>query len=441
MFQGDRRAETRNRQLPPGKASLVDAVILTHAHLDHCGRLPVLVRAGFAGPIYATPATMDLAAVILRDAASIQEADAEQETRRRIRAGKSAAEPLYTRKEAEQALKLLEPLEYDDAREVLPGVTARFVDAGHILGSASLELQLHEPGHEADHNGVRKTVVFSADVGQPGSPILQDPVRFSRSDVLVLESTYGDRDHKPLDQTLDEFADVLNNALQAGGKVLIPAFAVGRTQDLIFHLGGLFRSGRVKRCPVYVDSPMATEASRLYSGHTRLHDDIAQELSRRGLGPLDFPGLNYVKTPRQSQRLNEQSGCVIIASSGMCTGGRIVHHLRHGLWRPSTHVVFVGFQAEGTLGREIVDGARSVRIFSETIAVKARIHTIGGFSAHAGQTQLVEWCRPLAADAKRKPTVYLTHGEDRPRAALARALKNELGLRCHLPGMGDAVGI
>lgn len=441
MFQGDRRSEARNRTLPPGRAELIDAVVLTHAHLDHCGRLPVLVRAGFAGPIYATPATIDLASVILRDAASIAESDALELTKRRLRAGKSAVEPLYTGKDVERVLGLFEPLEYDHAIEVVPGVTARLVDAGHILGSGSLELTLHEPGREQDDDAGQRRIVFSADIGQPGSPILRDPRRLSRADVLVLESTYGDRDHKRLDQTIDEFASVLREALRSRGKVLIPAFAVGRTQDLIYHLGELFRAGEVPRCPVYVDSPMASAATRLYAKHWALHDDEARHLVKQRKDPLHFAGLTFVKTAQQSRQLNERGGCVVIASSGMCTGGRIVHHLRHGLWQERTHVVFVGFQAEGTLGREIVDGAKHVRIFGETIAVKARVHTIGGFSAHAGQTQLVEWCRPLAADAKRKPTVYLTHGEDRQRHALARALKGELVLRCHLPMMGDAVGV
>lgn len=441
IFQGDRRAEAWNRKLPPVKPGTIDAVVLTHAHLDHCGRLPLLARAGYAGPIYATQATIELTGIILRDAAAIQESDAEQESRRRMRAGKSAVEPLYTKKDAERALRLLRPVEYEEVREVAPGISARLIDAGHILGSGSLRVTLHEPGNNADHGSEQRSIVFSADVGQRGSPILRDPEHFGSADTLIMESTYGDRDHKPIDQTIEEFARVVSEAVSAGGKVLIPAFAVGRTQDLVYHLGNLRRDGRVPRCPVYVDSPMASAATKLYAGHESLHDEPSVALAKRKLSPVDFPGLHYVKTAEQSRKLNDQRGCVIIASSGMCTGGRILHHLRHALWQDSTHVVFVGFQARGTLGRELVDGAKRVRIFRETIVVKAQIHTIGGFSAHAGQTQLVEWCRPLADDPRHKPEVYLTHGEDRQRRALAKALKAELGLRCHLPGMGDVVGV
>ncbi len=440
FFQGDRKADVNNRKLPPVRAQSIDAVMLSHAHLDHCGRLPVLVKAGFRGPIYATSATIEVASIILRDSASIQESDAKKETRQRQRAGKRSVGPLYTGEDVERTIRLFRQFEYDDRLELVPGVTVRIVDAGHILGAGSLQIDLHEPGKGATNTAAR-TIVFSADVGPNGSPILRDPVRFKHADVLVMESTYGDRDHKPLDESIDELARVLSTAIGGGGKVLIPAFAVGRTQDIVYHLGALLREGRVPQCPVYVDSPMATATTRLYQDHRELYDEEALGLLEKQLAPLKFPGLRYVKSAEESRSLNDRGGCVVIAASGMCTGGRIMHHLRHGLWKEQTQLVFVGYQAHGTMGRQLVDGAKSVRIFGERIVVKARVHTLGGFSAHAGQRELVEWCRPLAADPERRPEVYLTHGEDGPRRALAGKLKSELGLSCHLPGMDDVVGL
>jgi metallo-beta-lactamase family protein len=434
MFQGGRDTRRRNAQLPPIRPAELDAVVLTHAHLDHCGRLPLLVHQGYRGPIFATPATISLAGIILRDSAAIQEMDATQESRRRARQGRPPVSPLYTSKDAAAVLRLFEPVRYEEHREIAPGIEIRLVDAGHILGSASVQMTVKDRASDKEKP---RTVVFSGDIGVKGSPLLRDPTPLEHADLLVLESTYGDRDHRQRTQTIEELITIIEEAQAEDGKILIPAFAVGRTQDVTYHLGQALRGGRPKSLNVYLDSPMAIETSELYKRHRRLFDEEAGELWRTGRPPLEFPGFQYARTPQQSQRLNTiRGGMIVIAGAGMCTGGRIVHHLRHGLWQPSTHVVFVGYQAQGTLGRELVDGAERVRIFGESIAVKASVHTLGGFSAHAGQTGLVEWASPLKKSA---PKVFLTHGEDQQRQGLSRALRRHLGLRSTLPSLGQTI--
>ncbi len=436
MFQGGRDARRKNQQVPSLRPATLNAVVLTHAHLDHCGRLPLLVQGGFEGPIYATPATISLAQIILRDAAAIQEADAQQENRRRLRQDRPLVRPLYTTKDAAAVMRLFEPLAYDEPREIAPGIEIRFVDAGHILGSASIQMTVRDRATDKEKP---RTIVFSGDIGVKGSPLLRDPTPLDHADVLILESTYGDRDHRQRKQTIEELITLIETAQSENGKVLIPAFAVGRTQDVIYHLGQALRAGRPRSLNVYLDSPMAIQASELYRRSSRLFDEESAAMWRGGRPPLHFAGLQFTRTPQQSQRLNTiRGGMIVIAGSGMCTGGRILHHLRHGLWDPTTHVVFVGYQAEGTLGRELVEGAERVRIRGETIAVKASIHTLGGFSAHAGQTDLVGWTSSLKRTIK---AVYLTHGEQPQRTGLSRALREHLGLRSHLPELGTTITV
>lgn len=432
LHQGFKTAERRNRSLPPIRPGDLDAVLLTHAHLDHSGRLPMLPEAGFAGPIYATPASIELAQILLEDAAHLQQMDAERKNRHRSARGGRVVRPLYTQSDVSRVLPMYRPIEYDQPGEVAPGITARFVDAGHILGSASIELTI------ADGKQTR-TVVFSGDIGPTGAPLLRDPVGFDHADVVVLESTYGDRDHRPLDQSIEELLDILRSARTPKGKVLIPAFAVGRTQNLIYIIGDLVRQGRLEHPQVYIDSPMATETTTLYRRYRNLFDEESWEIIDAGDSPLKFEGLRYTRTPDESRSLNPLGGGVIIISaSGMMTGGRILHHLRHGLGRPETHVIVVGFQAEGTLGRRLVEGARRVNILGDQIEARAHIHTVNGLSAHAGQGELVGW---LGRMARSRPRALLNHGENRQRGILAEKIRHDLGLEAELPDYADIVRV
>lgn len=430
MHQGSIEAERRNRRFPPIDAERLDCVVLTHAHLDHCGRLPLLPGHGFEGRIYCTRATAHLTEIILEDSAHIQESDAERMNRRRVRQDKPLTQPLYTRAEVDPVLRLFRTVAYDAPTEVAPGVTIRFVDAGHILGSASVEMTVREAG-------VERVIAFSGDIGEHGTPLLKDPTPFSRADIVLLESTYGDRNHRGRTESVAELLGVFDEAIRGGGKVLIPSFAVGRTQTLVYHLGEQSRAGKLTDTSVYIDSPMAIETTSLYRKHQECFDEETWKLIDQGHTPLNFPNLHYARTPQESAHINElNGGVVVIAASGMCTGGRILHHLKHNVWKPETHVVFVGYQAEGTLGRKLVDGAKAVRIMGEPYAVKARVHTVNGFSAHAGQAGLVAWASAIKTE---KPRVFLTHGETRPRNALGRELASHLGWACQYPEWGTVV--
>ena len=430
MFQGHARTEAKN-VVPSGlKPKQLSAVLLTHAHLDHSGRLPLLVKAGYKGPIHATEATVELAGLILRDSAKVQSYDVERANRKREGTDKSLLEPLYNAEDVERTMEQFRVVEFDQAFGVADGMQARYLEAGHMLGSASIELTVR-------HNGRTKVILFSGDLGPSGLAIVRDAETFSRADLVFLESTYGDRDHKPLQETLAEFGAIIGQAVRHSSRILVPAFAVGRTQQIIYHLDELFCAGTVKPFPVYVDSPMAIEATRIYQSHPDLFDAETLDM-RRACDIASRHG--HVKpspTAQDSMALNEAPGpCLIMAGSGMCTAGRILHHLRHGLPQPETSVMIVGFQGEGTLGRQLVDGAEQVKIFGEAINVRARIHTLNGFSAHAGQSGLLDWFKFLAPS---KPQVILTHGEARGREPLARLLNERHGLEAVLPAQGDVV--
>jgi metallo-beta-lactamase family protein len=430
MHQGEAVADEHNRRLPPIDLSKLDAVVLTHAHLDHCGRLPLLSKNGYRGPIHCTEPTLELTGIVLRDAAALQEADAERFNRVLRRPGEPEAVPLYDTRDTERTLQQLRSCKYNEPVTIAPGITIKCFDAGHILGSASVQVTVND--------GIRTlTIVFSGDVGVVGSPILRDPVTPIPADVVLLESTYGDRDHQSLAATRDELLAILKDAQRTQSKVLIPAFAIGRTQDLVFHMGEFLRAGQLEKLNVYVDSPMASSTSDLYIRHREVFDERARQLLAEHMAPLRFPGLTYIRTVDESKRLNGAKGCmVIIAASGMCTGGRILHHLYHNLADPNTQVVIVGYQGQGTLGRELVEGATSVTIFRDRIPVRARVHTLGGFSAHAGQSGLVAWAAPFQAT---KPRLFLTHGEDGPRQALKSVLSTRMQLDAQLPRYGDQV--
>ena len=430
MFQGSAALEAMNVLPPQIDAYTLDAVLVTHGHLDHTGRLPLLAKAGYAGPIFATPATVEMTTLILNDAANIQVTDTERANRQRAEAGKEPLAPLYDQIDVDDILVLMQPLDYAAPNVVAPGITARIFDSGHMLGSVSMQLEVEDAG-------ARKTVLFSGDIGPAGMPWLRDAETAPFADLIFLESTYGDRNHRSLSATLDEGEAIVGEAATKRGKILVPAFAIGRSQQILYHMAGLFRQGQVDPFPVYLDSPMAIRATRIYAQHPELFDQEATALLRSGRLQQDLETVRVAESVEQSKLINEADGpCMVVASSGMCTGGRILHHLRHNLDRPDTSVIIVGYQAAGTLGRQLVDGADRVRIHGRDIDVNATIHTLGGFSAHAGQRELLSWLEPLAATG---PRVVLTHGEDRGRDTLAREIRGRYGLSPTLPRLNDVV--
>lgn len=434
MRQGHREDEAGNSAPFAFDPQQLDAVVISHAHIDHSGLLPRLAKEGYRGPIYATDATCELLHLMLLDSAHIQEGDAEWENKWRARLGREPIQPLYTTADAELALGLRKPVRYGEQVEVARGIRVTFHDAGHILGSAIVELEVH------DH-GLTRRVVFSGDLGNTCTPLMRDPTPLSEADVVLMESTYGDRDHRCDADTLDELAEILQQAHRDGGNVLIPAFAVGRTQDLLFHLGRFFQEGRVPQQAVFLDSPMAIQANAIYQRfHEQLDPKDRDLLRANGASKLEdwLPILRCTPKAEDSMAINRiQSGAIIIAGSGMCNGGRIVHHLKHNLWRRECHVVFPGFQAKGTLGRTIIDGAPTVRVLRQRIAVKAQIHTLGGFSAHAGQSQLLDWVKHF----DHRPELYLIHGELEKMKVLQQALEDRLQWTANIPEPGEQIAL
>jgi metallo-beta-lactamase family protein len=419
LYQGGREEEAANAAPFPFDVGELDAVVISHAHLDHSGRLPMLAKAGYGGPVYMTEPTAALLDIMLKDAASLQERDAEWENRRLRRAGKDEIEPLFTMVDAEDALALRQGVAYGERVAIAKGISLRYLDAGHILGSAIVELIIEDGGD------VRR-LVFSGDLGNSQAALLRDPQTVDGADVLLLESTYGDREHRSMADTLEEFAQIIESATENGGNVLIPAFAVGRTQEIIFHLGELYHQGLLDRHAVYLDSPMAIATTEVYQRYQGMFNrEDRAELRETAAGTLKafLPTLRYSESTEESMALNRISdGVIIIAGSGMCTGGRIRHHLKHNLWRKGAHVVIVGFQARGTPGRALVDGAHKLHIAGEEIAVRAQVHTLGGFSAHASQSQLVNWVNGFS---KPRPRIFLVHGEPEAKAALQTKLADE----------------
>jgi metallo-beta-lactamase family protein len=430
VFQGFSGADGQNVVPSQLRPDALNAVVLTHAHNDHTGRLPLLTKAGYSGPIYCTPATIEMSELILRDSAKVQAQDIMRVNRRRERAGQPPAEPLFAPQDVDEVMQRFRPVPYDQPVPVASGIRACYAEAGHILGSASIKLFI-EDGLQ------RKTIAFSGDIGGRGMPILKDPEGFSAADVVVIESTYGDRDHKPLAETVAEFEDIVKSVVKRGGKILVPTFAVGRAQLLIYLLAQMFRAGTVPKFPIYLDSPMAVTASLILEKHAELYDEDFVALNRKRPIREDLDTLKATATADESRALNLVRGpCFIMAGSGMCNAGRILHHLRQNLWKPDTAVMIVGFQPEGSLGRLLVDGRPMVKIFGEEIIVKASIHTLNGFSAHAGQTDLLHWLAPLT---KSKPRVFLTHGEARGRGPFANKIREQFGIEAVLPEFGDQV--
>lgn len=429
MFQGGRKSEALNRP-PTGARQKLDAVLLTHAHLDHTGRLPLLAKRGHQVPVFATPATIEMTGLILRDSARIQAADTERRNRRRERAGEAPQQPLYTPEHAETAIGWLRPVPYQKPVPVAPGIHATWTESGHMLGSASIQLIVEEDGR-------RKCIVFSGDLGPRSVPILKDFEPFSDADLVFLESTYGDHDHRPFAQTVDEFVRIVQQAVEQKGRILVPTFAVGRAQLLTGLLAWMFRNQKVRPFPIFLDSPMAIEATKIYTRHRELFDEgMTKFIAERPLR-ADLKTMKLCVSSEDSRAINDVPGpCLVMAGAGMCNAGRILHHLRQHLWKPDTHVLIVGYQSHQSLGRQLVDGAKLVSIHGEKIAVKATVHTLGGFSAHAGQTDLLKW---FGALAQARPRVILTHGEDEPRAALAKEIQRRFKISCTLPAMGEVV--
>jgi len=431
LIQGRPADEARNFDPFPFEPAGIDAVILTHAHLDHSGRLPLLVKRGYTGQIYAHHATRDLCNIMLRDAAYLNEKDVEWENRKRSRKGLKLIEPLYSMSDAEKTLGQFRTRSYEDKINILPGIAARFQDAGHILGSSIVELWVEQ-------KALTRKVVFSGDLGHIGAPVMPDPVRIKHADLVIMESTYGDRLHRSWQETWQELADILDTASHDGGNVMIPAFAVGRTQDMLYCFGKYFKEWHMKHWSVFLDSPLAIEATEIYSRHPELYDAEARQFFSGGRKPFSPPNLHISKSSDQSMAINRiRGGAIIIAGSGMCDGGRIKHHFKHNLWRRNCHVVIVGFQAAGTLGRRLVDGAKHISLWGESIKVEAGIHTLGGLSAHADHDGLLAWYKAFES----RPPIVLTHGEENGRQQLAISLRQELNVEAMLPEREDLLNL
>ncbi len=432
MEQGQ---DTYENQKLPIAARAVDCVVLTHAHIDHSGMLPALYKEGFRGPIHATPATLALCEIMLRDSAHIQEMEAEWRNRKAGRAGEAPYEPLYTQEDAENALKLFRPLPYGDKLEVLPGCTLSFTDAGHLLGSASATLEMTE-GSET------RTVVFSGDIGNVNQPMIRDPQYLKTADFVVMESTYGDRLHGDRPDYIRDLTDVLQTTFDRGGNVVIPAFAVGRSQEILYFLREIKERALVRGhegFPVYMDSPLAIQATRIFQdANPAVFDDEMQALLRAGKNPISFPDLVISLTAEDSKRINFQTRpCVIISASGMAEAGRIRHHLKHNLWRKESTVLFVGYQSVGTLGRQIYDGAKRVKLFNETISVNAEIRALHAISGHADQAGLLKWADSFDPKPRR---FFVVHGEESVAATFEDLLRKR-GNKTFVPYSGDAWGL
>lgn len=423
QFQGGKTVEKMNEDPFPFDPSEIEWVILSHAHIDHCGRLPLLVKRGFKGQIYCTDATADLLEVMLKDSAYIHEKDAQWQSKKNARTGKPPVEPLYTIDDAEDALKLVKPVLYDQLIELAPEIRIVFNDAGHILGSAITELWITEGENTSK-------IVFSGDLGVPNRPILRDPVKIKKADYVIMETTYGNRVHPANATSIDELINITLATIKRGGSVIIPSFAVGRTQELIYQFNMFYEQhpeyqSQLENVNVYIDSPMATTATEVFKRNAQVFDEQTKAYILSGDNPLDFKNLKFTRNTADSMMLNnDKTPKIIISASGMCEAGRIRHHLKHNLWDSRNSIVFVGYQAEGTLGRMLIEGAKEVKLFGETISVKAQIHNLEGFSGHADKNGLLDWVSGFQKEPKE---IFLVHGELESKKDFAKLVGDRLG--------------
>ena len=425
MHQGNAEIEKRNWDVDIYEPDRIDFFLITHAHIDHSGLLPRMVQKGFSGKIYTTEPTRDLLKIMLLDSAHIQEMEAQWKSKKRLRHGENNVRPLYTKKDAEATFPLIKTISYNEIFEPLPGMKVNFKDAGHILGASLIEIQIED-------NSRPVKLVFSGDIGRPAQLLMEDPSVIGSADFLFMESTYGNRNHKGEDDSLNELAEAIAYSYGNREKVIIPAFAVERTQEMMYCLYLLSKDGRLPPdMPVYLDSPMAIQVTGIFRHHTAYLDEETRQLIRKGEDPLRLPQMRFTPTTEESMAINSLSGpAIVISASGMADAGRIKHHLKHNLWREGASIVFVGFQAQGTTGRKIVDGAEKVRIFNEDVNVKAKVYTINGFSAHAGQTQILDW---LSHFENRAMQVFLVHGEYSAQQVLAELIRKKYGFEVFIP--------
>jgi len=431
LIQGRRKDEKRNRDPFPFDPASLDAVILSHAHIDHSGRLPLLIKNGFSGPIYTHEASADLCDTLLKDSAYLNYKNTQWENKRRTRRGKKPLEPLYEREDAEKALKLFSTLEYGQTKEILPGVTIKLSDAGHIVGSSVVEIWLKE-------KKLQRKVVFSGDLGHRGTAILRDFTMIDDADIVLMESTYGSRLHRPWEETWEEIDQIVEKIQKKPGNVLIPAFSVGRTQNILYMFARNYKKWNLDKWQIYLDSPMAIEATDIYLRHHKLYDPEAAKFWKENGKQLGLPNLKYSKSSQDSMKINQiESGAIIFAGSGMMTGGRIKHHIKHNIWRPDCHLIVTGYQSHGTMGRKLIDGAKKVRLWGQSIKVKAKVHTIGGLSAHTDQKGLMDWY----GNFKNRPPVFLVHGEAKTMEQLRKKLKKDLSAPAHIARSGEIIDL
>jgi metallo-beta-lactamase family protein len=425
LFQGSKEMEDRNWDAWGFDPREVKTLVLTHAHIDHSGRIPKFVKEGFRGKIITSPPTAELCKIMLLDSAHVQEMEAEWRTKRNRRRARQHVEPLYTTKDAEESLRYFSPTELDQIIDIEPGVKVRLRNSGHVLGASIVELWVEDEGKETK-------IVFSGDLGKQDQLIVKDPAEIGEADYVFVESTYGNRLHRTFEESKAELLQAIKYAVSHNEKVIIPAFALERTQEVLYLLGEFFRAGMLPNIPVYLDSPLAIKATEIFRRNRRYYDEDAQAILSKGFDPFDMPNLRLTSTTMESMKINElQGSAIVISANGMCTAGRIKHHLKHNLWRAGASIVVVGFQAQGSTGRQIVDGAKTVTIFGEKIAVRAKVFTIGGLSAHGDQADLLRWIGHFAE--KSRPRVFVIHGEPLSSEAFAAAVRERFGLNVSVP--------